>query len=47
MSMYNLLEYSHNYSDTTGSFKDEVTNFSASIVDGNTFKSLKSVVKLL
>ena len=39
MAMYNLLEYSSNYFDTTGSlwfsFTDEAANFNANIVDGN------------
>ena len=37
MSMYNLLKYSSNYSDTMGSLwfysKDEATNFNADIVE--------------
>ena len=44
MSMYNLLEYISNYSDTTGTFwfysKDEATNFTANIAN-LTFKSFK------
>ena len=40
--MYNLIEYSSNYSDTTGSFsfysKDEATTFDADIVDNGQFK---------
>ena len=51
MLMYNLLEYSSNYSDMTGSLwfysKGEVTDFNANIVDGNAFKSFKSQAKLL
>ena len=51
MSMYNLLEYSSNYSDTTGSLwfysKDEGTNFNADIVDGNAFNSFSYEAKLL
>ena len=43
--MYNLLEYSSNYSDTTSSLwfysKDGTTNFNANIEDSNTFKSFK------
>ena len=35
--MYNLIEYSSNYSETTGSlwfyFKDEVINFNANIAN--------------
>ena len=41
--MYNLLEYSSNYSDTTGSLwiylKDETTNFNDNIKDNNAFNS--------
>ena len=43
MPMYNLIEYSPNYSETTESLwrysKDEATNFNADIVNGNKFKS--------
>ena len=43
MQMYNLLEYSSSYSDTTGSFwfysKDEAINFNADIVNTSAFKS--------
>ena len=40
MSLYNLIEYSSNYSETTGNLwfysKDETTNFNADIAnDGN------------
>ena len=49
--MYNLLEYSSNYSDAAGSFrfysKDEATNFNANIEDDNAFKSFKYKAKLL
>ena len=45
MSMYNLLEYSSNCSDTTGSLwfysKDEAVNFTANIVGNNNFQSFK------
>ena len=45
MPMYNLIEYSPNYSETTESSwlysKDEATNFNADIVNGNKFKSFK------
>ena len=45
MPMYNLIEYSSNYSETTGSlwfyFKDEATNFNADITNTNNFKSFK------
>ena len=40
--MYNLLEYSLNYSDTSGSFwfysKDESTTFDTSIAEDSNFK---------
>ena len=42
MPIYNLLEYSSNYSDTTGSlrfyFKDGAANFNANTVSNNDFK---------
>ena len=45
MLMYNLLEYSSNYSDTTAIlwfyFKDKAINFNANIEDDNAFKSFK------
>ena len=45
MPMYNLLEYSSNYSDTVGSlwfyFKDGATNFDYDIVADDNFKSFK------
>ena len=51
MSMYKLLEYSSNYSDTASIlwfyFKDEETNFSANNSDGNAFTSFKYMAKLL
>ena len=51
MSMYNLIKYSTNYSDTTGSLlfysKNEAANFNADIMDTNNFKSLKYRTKLL
>ena len=44
MPMYNLIEYSSNYSETTGSLwfysKDEATNFNADIANNN-FKSFE------
>ena len=51
MPMYNLLEYSSYYSDTTGSLwfffsKDEAANHDANIVHDNAFKSFKYKVKL-
>ena len=49
--MYNLLEYSSNYSDTTGSVcfysKDEATSFNNDVANVNNFTSLKYKVKLL
>ena len=51
MSMYSMLEYSLNYSDTTGTLrfysKDEATNFNAGIENNNAFKYLKYKAKLL
>ena len=51
MLIHNLLEYSWNYSDATGSlwfyFKDEATTFNADIEDSNNFKPFKYKVKLL
>ena len=45
ISMYNLIEYSSNYSETTGSLwfysKDEETNFDANIENTDDFKSFK------
>ena len=45
MPMYNLIEYSSNYSERTGSLwfysKDEATNFDANIGNNNNFKSSK------
>ena len=41
MLMYSLIEYSSNYSETTGSLwfysKDEATNFNANIANTNNF----------
>ena len=49
--MYNLIEYSSNYSETTRSLsfylKDEATNFNAGISNNNNFKSFRYRVKLL
>ena len=49
--MYNLLEYSLNFSETTGKLrfysKDEGTNFNADIANDNTFKSFEYKAKLL
>ena len=43
--MYNLMEYSSNYSETTGSLwfysKDEATNLNADIANNNNFKYLR------
>ena len=45
------IEYSSNYSETTGSlwfnFKDEVTNFNSNIENTDNFKSFKYKAKLL
>ena len=50
MSMYNLLEYSSNYSDTTGSLqfysKDKADEFGKVIVNTNAFKFFKYNTKL-
>ena len=49
--MYNLIDYSSNYSETTGrlSFysKDEATSFNADITNINNFKSFMHKAKLL
>ena len=51
MPMYNLIKYSSNYSETTGSLwfytKHEATNFNAGIANDNNFKSFKYKSKLL
>ena len=51
MPMYNLIEYSSNYSEATGSLsfysKDEATDFNIGIVHDNNFKSFEYKVKLL
>ena len=51
MSMYNLIEYTSNYSKTTGSLwchlKDEETNFNVDIQDTNNLKSFNFTAKLL
>ena len=45
MPMYNVLEYSSNYSETTESLwfysKDEASNFNADISNDNNFTSFK------
>ena len=49
--MYNVIEYSSNYSETTGSLwlysKDEATNFNAEIENTDDFKSFKYKAKLI
>ena len=49
--MYNLVEYSSNNSETTGSFwfcsKDEACNFNKNIANTDNYKSFKYKVKLL
>ena len=51
MPMYNLIEYSSNYPETTGRLwfysKDEENNFNNNIANINNFKSFKYKVKLL
>ena len=51
MKMYNLKEYSWNYSETTGSLwfcsKDEATDFNADIANTKNFKSFMYKAKLL
>ena len=51
MPMYNLIEYSLNYSETTGSLwfysKDEATDYNNNIANTNDFKSFKHQAKLL
>ena len=49
--MYKLVEYSSNYSETTGSLwfysQDEATNFNADTANTDNFKSFKYKAKLL
>ena len=49
--MYNLIEYSLNYSETTGNLwfysKDEATDFNYNIANTNDFKSFTYKAKLL
>ena len=49
--MYNLREYSSDYSKTTGSLrfysKEEAVNFNNNIANTNNFESLKEKAKLL
>ena len=51
VSMYNLIEYSSSYSETTESLwfysKDKGTNFDADIDNNNNFKSFEYKAKLL
>ena len=51
MLMYNLVEYSLSYSETTWSLrfysKDEATNFDAIIANNNNFNSFEYKAKLL
>ena len=51
MSIYNLIEYSSNYSEPTGSLrfysKDEATNFNANIANIDDLKSFKYKAKLI
>ena len=51
MPIYNLIEYSSNYAETTGSLwfysKDEATNFNADIANDNNFRFFKYKTKLL
>ena len=51
MPLYNLIEYSSNYSETTRILcfysKDEATNFNADIVNDDNFKTSKYKAKLL
>ena len=51
MSVYNLVQYSSNYSEATGSLwlysKNEPTDFNNNIADTDNFKSFKHKAKLL
>ena len=51
MPMYNLIKYSSDYSETTGSLcfysKDDATNFNADVASDNNFKYFKYKAKLL
>ena len=51
MLMYNFMEYSSNYSETTESLwfysKEEATDFNANVASANDFKSFKYKGKLL
>ena len=49
--MYNFIEHSSKYSETTGTFwfysKDQATDFNADVANNNNFKSFEYKVKLL
>ena len=51
MSIYNVIEYGSNYSETTGSLwfysQDETTNFNNSVENADHFKSFEYKAKLL
>ena len=51
MLLYNLLEYSSNYSETTGSLwfycKNEANNFDAAIGNKSNFKAFENKTKIL
>ena len=51
MLIYNLIEYSSNYSEIIGSLwfysKDEATNFNVDIENTDDFKSFKDKAKLI
>ena len=51
MPMYNLIQYSSNYFEITGSlwfyYKNEATNFNADIANNNNFKLFEYKAKLL
>ena len=51
MSVYNLLEYNSNYSDTTGSLwfpsKDKGDHFGKAVVNTNAFKFFRYNTKLI
>ena len=51
MPLYNLIEFSSNYSETTGNLwfysKDEAIDFKADIENTNNFKSFMYKAKLL
>ena len=51
MQIYNFLEYSWNYSKTTGNLwlysKDQATTFDSDVANGDAIKSFKCKAKLL